>query len=851
MRNGCHKRPSFFAHSANAVLSGLILSAFLGNAAASPFDGEDQRFIAGLRVRRFFQLAEAFCERRLREGALTKRAEADGTVEWMRVLSDRASHSTSAERVAHWKRVREVAERFLAESVDHPWRIAVEAERTWLAFSELELERMEFEVRVPNDQANDDWRVRLQAVIRQFGDVENNLKMAIPIVERSPAGAEGPTADDWRELLRVITLQREIARRCQGSAYPKGSNDRKAILETVRDRASKLARGEPPDSEYAIRLSILEASCQRELEDYAGAKAILDRVLSEELTDPLLIEATSERMKWFVDQGLPDEAIAILDAPKVGRLVEQNASLSLVLFEALVARWRITNSRDPSLAKTQEGVISEELARLESQFGGYWASRASLLLASGGAVTSPSEQSGSEQQFVLKSAEGVYLGGQVDQAIEMLDRASETAKAGNRDWFPFRYKAARMLQEQTRHEEAAERLQALVVEAPTHTLAAESQFLACWNFAQVAHKNPSRLQAYKDSLDFHLKEFAASRFQPEVAIWAAELAKSEGDWQKAMELGMSVSEQSPLFGRAILTLAESAPRAIAAMEDSDKKQTSAEAAIAVLRLAFLDENGNPLPDWSDKSDVASIAVATLLVEFVPDGHEPAEVILNLLLERSNSLTARQKSEALALKVVAIAAQVGRMSEAKETLMQILNSTPADLVPLSQRLERLLVTLKSSAREELASLVVTTVEAILKREGKLSASDRRRLQTARARALASMGKSRESLNAFEGLVREDPKDISAREGLATALTSNDDRESLERGLLEWRTIAQARSRGTEPWFRAKYEIARAQFRLGAKTEAAKLLLFLTKTEPGWKTCEVASQLEALLSACRTD
>jgi hypothetical protein len=131
---------------------------------------------------------------------------------------------------------------------------------------------------------------------------------------------------------------------------------------------------------------------------------------------------------------------------------------------------------------------------------------------------------------------------------------------------------------------------------------------------------------------------------------------------------------------------------------------------------------------------------------------------------------------------------------------------------------------------------------------LSASLQTRYDQLAAAALAAAGRRSEALAAYAELVRTAPNDPQIELEYAELLLAGDDRTSLSTALDKWRIIAgQSRSR-TDAWYRAKLAVATAQFRLGDKEGAAKLLRYILLTPPGLVGTSWEDPFRKLLSQC---
>src|SRR5688500_2360356 len=88
-----------------------FLVAGLGTARAA--DSSDEQFLAGLRQRRLFDLAEAFCQERLRDQKLTEWERGTLTLELIRTLAEQALNVPQDQRESLWKKADQSATQFL------------------------------------------------------------------------------------------------------------------------------------------------------------------------------------------------------------------------------------------------------------------------------------------------------------------------------------------------------------------------------------------------------------------------------------------------------------------------------------------------------------------------------------------------------------------------------------------------------------------------------------------------------------------------------------------------------------------------------------------------------------------
>src|SRR5687768_3521543 len=113
-------------------------------AAAQP-PSVQQRFIAGLRQRRLFELAEKHCQIELADQSLPPVERAELTIELVRTLAQHAAFARPEDRAALWQQARSVAADFLASHSNSPQLIVVRFHDALTPLAEGELARQELE----------------------------------------------------------------------------------------------------------------------------------------------------------------------------------------------------------------------------------------------------------------------------------------------------------------------------------------------------------------------------------------------------------------------------------------------------------------------------------------------------------------------------------------------------------------------------------------------------------------------------------------------------------------------------------------------------------------------------------
>src|SRR5688572_14607728 len=107
-----------------AALATALAHRGTGDAAAQP-PSVQERFIAGLRQRRLFELAEKHCQTELADQSLSPVERGELTIELVRTLVQHAAFARPEDRAALWQQARTVADDFLAGHSNSPQLIVV------------------------------------------------------------------------------------------------------------------------------------------------------------------------------------------------------------------------------------------------------------------------------------------------------------------------------------------------------------------------------------------------------------------------------------------------------------------------------------------------------------------------------------------------------------------------------------------------------------------------------------------------------------------------------------------------------------------------------------------------------
>jgi len=335
------------------------------------------------------------------------------------------------------------------------------------------------------------------------------------------------------------------------------------------------------------------------------------------------------------------------------------------------------------------------------------------------------------------------------------------------------------------------------------------------------------------------------------------LHEHQRDWQAAIQTYQAISPGHPEY----LPVAESVERSYRAWLAEQKaagkpnEQTAAKAA-DWFESMVVGPQGRLPERWSPLERFAVLAAARFRLNYTAAGYDRTQDLLSAALKTAPDAPPQWKSAARVLLVVSLAGQ-GRSGEAGRLLAQISAGSPEQLLDMLQGLERVAANARPEVRSELAQLQLRAIKLLPTGPTPLSPAQQRTLQRIHAQALADAGRTDQALQAYEALAEAYPRDGAVQEAYANLLLTRLDqapteaarKKSIETALQKWRELEKKSPPQSRRWFLAKYWVARLQFELGNKTQAAKIVTLLQLLHPELGGPEMKPQFEELLKRCQ--
>ncbi len=659
------------------------------------------------------------------------------------------------------------------------------------------------------------------------------LDDALAVARSGGAPKDGLSSDELTSLRNNVAYQIARVSLFRAASYPLESVDRTAALQqavkSLHEVRIALADGDP--LMWDVLADLL--SCHRRLQQWTEATQVW------RMSDPQRAAARdtarlrAEAMRLLIDQGQPQQALTLRGATDDD---QANPELDLALLETLLALWRKAEAdQRPGEATRLKQRVEQTTAWMEQRFGPLWRRRADSLLLR----AAPESAAADQWRIVQRQAADLARQNRVNEAIDVLDQALRTAPPTDANAaLALAYQAATMTRLEGRNGEFLERLRDLTLKYRAAEKAPEAHAQAIAVSVVLAKADPAMAAMYSELIDEHLTVFPESESSNQVRLWKSRQAAFEGRADEALQLLLQVQSQSPVAVEAAREAGLLQLSQLSAMQEAEgeKVASNKDRAEQLTTLAApLAEAANQARA-RDHQDAARAWTAWWILLRLAGGEERT----GALQQQLNSTAAADALPDEQLAQAALACLAGKSNEALGALsnfedLRLLNAM-SDVLAMSARNG-------DAARKRLAADMLLIMLQLPQYQN-ASGAERTRKEALRGQALLWAGRQKEALQFFSQLAKERPKDVATQMAFGNLLLNSSDEQNRRLALDHWRVLAARTQPRSEPWYRAKYGVAKASFLLGDKTEAAKLIRYVQATT-GWKDCPNQADFERLL------
>jgi tetratricopeptide (TPR) repeat protein len=775
----------------------------------------DQRFIIGLRERGLLELADAACRRQL----VDSQQDTDVWVaELLRVLAERAMNAEPQDRDALWRDAEKLGDQFLRNNEKHPRAIMIRIQLAMNHFARGENLRIQSELMAAADIAPA--LAALADADRAFDKIDEQLQV---LIGRAGTRRTGElTRDDLFALQNQVVYDRARIAQQRGLCYESGSADRAAAMGEAIEYLQKGLKRLDPNAPLTYQMRIERATCYRELDDLKTAEQVLAPILKLPVDDSLIPLLRCEQIRLAIARG---------NATTVQRsLADQDSRLhgsvqwELARLEGAVFLWQ-SNKTNPRIAQRWRNDALSILAKIETQYGGYWARRANRTLIN--------SATGSADVAVLqRSADEFYLRGQLDEAIAAYDKAALAAIDSQDDEGRFlsMYRAARVVQQKDEPVSFRERLRKLTTELPNHPNCDDVHLVLIRELASAARLDRAALKEYGPALETHLQRWPNENTTDQIRIWSGIWAASQGNDEVAITVYRAVDPKSEFFADAVDGLREIWLRRLKTVPEELNN------ALEFLGVAMAVASEDTSEEGARLQSLVAWSGTQICLRYGESQVETWQPKLAAAFAKNKDVRLRAR---MLPSHIAAMSDVGKIDDANSLI-----ESESDGELLLQVASQLADLLKRRASAENATSIGQTLSQTIKKLRNMPGTEATAmLANWEATAADVAGDEATAIKIYEQLLDKTPRDVAVRQKLARLFTRSKDRNRNEEAMNQWREVARGFPSGHDDWFEARLEVARLYILLDQKAEGVKrvrYLLFTAKPKEPWK-----SRFEALL------
>lgn len=498
--------------------------AALGAQSAASAASDDQ-FLAGLRGRRLYGLAENFCRQQLKQSGISDQRLTELSIELSQTYADHAAASQAAwatgeESTQLWRQAAETVQGLIRQEPSNPRLVLLQVQLA--VVQARRVREMLGEAEMGASVAWEPARETVREAIGHLRSAESEIADKVRHKRRGEtASASGLSTNELRSLERHVRFELARALVVQGRCYPAGSPDRLSALAQADEKLAPLAGRDEAD-----QLVWLSRLARIALARYSGdAAAAQSREQELEAAHPpvdILAGARAQLLRLELDAGHVDAALKLVETYSAS--TSAAAEWSEAVLRAYLARWqRAIRGGQSDESKAWQTKVEQQVDKIRHEFGPPASQRAELLVAC--AIAAPGMSTNAA--LLIKAAETFYRANWAAEAIAAYDQAREQAEQAepSQQAFDAGFAAAAIEHEQKHYAESGRRFRALALEFPDNSRAADAHLLAAYDMAQWADAAAADFRVILEEQIVRWPQAASTK---RALRWLEKLDESEG-----------------------------------------------------------------------------------------------------------------------------------------------------------------------------------------------------------------------------------------------------------------------------------------------------------------------------------
>ncbi len=781
----------------------------------------EQEFVAGLRERRLYDLAESYCNAQLKEN-LNPTERNEIILELIRTQIAVASHASADKQEALWNRADQTAASYAAGEKGRPRSIMLNVQHAMLPLIRAQLLRREIEYRGSQQAAVQQFglaqlRLSRERLRKSLSDV-SNLKSER--VRSRPRNEHFLTMDQLIALEKNVQFQMTTCDLNRGLFYPESDRDnRRATLIGALDGLQKISSQLTADDSLWFSVKIREIQANRLLKKFAVCGQIIGKLNRQTWNEYQQQQLLNEVLQVDLAMGNLDRAAETI---RERNLEQPHAFQPLDITIVRAALKRASTATEDKQKKDWQDFAIGYADQVKQYHGRYWGRLADLLMVD----VAKTRALPSNVQILVRLGEEYLRKKQIEKAIETFDSAFEIATEEDDDNLAFSlgYRSAVLLQQTKKHDDAADRFRLLANRFTKHRSAPSTHLLACWNKARASASDAAKRNEYEQLLKENINQWPDSESANRAKSWLGKLYRHRRDYRAAFETFITISPTSEFFHGIVSELGDAAVASCQNEKDA-KKIATIQGGLESL-LTKLRENSESKPMAAVELEIRLAQIQLL------HSNQPAEASNRLeKLMQIEELKDDTRAAIQLWSVVALSRQPSKTEQATE-LLDSLSFRPQD----ESRWQDGLATVDPEFQNDAVSKVKIKIADKLLASG-LDSKQKTEWLFYRAKAYLGAGQFSAATATLKQLSKENPREMRFQIELGRVIGKSPrdkkDKMSMEEGLQIWRRIALRVKPQSDLWFESKYYVVKLLFELGKSDDANKLVDYMKATTANWE------------------
>ena len=810
----------------------FALLTIVSTARADWFDEREKRFIAGLRARQLFDIAEGYCIQSLGRGDITTTDQAALTVELMQSRASQALIAAASQKENAWQTTWQTERDFETRFPNHPKAILVTIQTALarLSYAAAIQQELSAEMIAPDDiDASRQTMIdQLRQARRTFEAVERDIDRMLP-QQRARQPNEDELSVDQLAIMRS-NVRYQLAKCNLQTAYGYDATDtvnRTSIISDVLQQLSNVQNSVSPQQRIWWLAKTTQIECLRLIGRNVEALKVLNGLPEEEQPINLASPILEQRLLLAVARADSVWAEKHLAQSARQRLSNQSPQMDVAQMRAAVMLSNNANSN-----ANRQGWLDRaaQIVRdIETRHGAYWSRRAGLALIemTGSSSDLKTHQpSTGQREILIQTAQRATRNGNNEDALKAWLRAIEIAQPGV-DRQRLQINASKILERLKRHRESAELLQAGATEEPTSEMAAAMHLRGCWNMAQTDARDD-----LITILSQHIQQWPENPTTEQAAIWLAAEYNRKNNFEGAIAT----------LTRAQLPISPNTINQLRTTFYLIQKQTTTDSG-RTKRLAkqIVEHFQSHYPKVTVAPIAEALTTTTAEVALLSGCLGAADV--SKMIARHEAKFPVDPQSGLKLYASALKILVNRDLLAATRILKTLAPSEPDCRKLMS-IVKAQMKFNASFDANQSTIINEYLLAIVEQaqRGPLSIQQTTAWKFEQAKLLRAIKDYKRALALLTPLAQQYRKDAAIQ--LEHARVLRESGERVAEALKLWRVLAQQLEPKTENWYEAKFNVGKLLADTGKRDEAKKLLRYVEAVH-GWQGSAWAEEIERLL------